>query len=80
MNEKSIWKTYENVIKEELKIIKLNQHCHTEAHKPLKNAILKSAKTTIRKYQLADNILDHSQIRQKRKQRKHYKHEYKIAI
>ena len=29
---------------------------------------------------MTDNILDHLQIRQKRKQRKHYKHEYKIAI
>ena len=28
---------------------------------------------------IANNILDHPQIRQKRKQRKHYKYEYKIA-
>ena len=31
INEKTNWKTYENVIKEELKNIKLNQHCPTEA-------------------------------------------------
>ena len=29
---------------------------------------------------MANNILDHPQTRQKRKQRKHYKYEYKIAI
>ena len=38
INEKNNWKTYENVIKEELKRpkkIKLDQHCPTEAHKLL---------------------------------------------
>ena len=29
---------------------------------------------------MANNILDHPQIRQKTKQRKHYKYEYKIVI
>ena len=29
---------------------------------------------------MANNILDHPQTRQKKKQRKHYKYEYKIAI
>ena len=29
---------------------------------------------------MAENILDHPQIRQKRKQKKHYENEYKIAI
>ena len=80
INEKTNWRTYESVIKEELKNIRLNQHCPTEAHRLLKNTTLKIAKTTIGKYQMADNILHHPQIRKKRKQRKHYKHEYKIAI
>ena len=50
INEKTNWKTYENVIKAELKNIILNQHCPTEAHKLLKNTILKTAKTTIGNY------------------------------
>ena len=66
------------MIKEKLKSIKLNQHCLNEEHKLLKSTILKTAKITIGKYQMANNILDHPQIRQKRKQRKH-KYEYKIA-
>ena len=74
INEKTNSKTYETVIKEELKHITLNQHCPTEAHKLLKNTILKTAKTTIRKYQMANNILDHPQSRKKRKQIKHYKY------
>ena len=49
INEKNIWKTYENVIKEELKNIKSNQHCPTETHKLLKSTILKTAKTANRK-------------------------------
>ena len=68
------------MIKEELKNIKLNQHCPTKAHKLPKNIILETAKATIGKYQMADNILDHLQIRQKRKKRKNYKNEYKITI
>ena len=79
MHEKTNWKTYQNVTKEELRNIKLNQHCSTEAHKFLKSTILKTAKTTIGRYQMADNILDHPQIRQKN-QTKHYKKEDKIAI
>ena len=67
-------------MKEELRNIKLNQHCPTEAHKLLKSTILKTTKATLGKYQITDNILDHLQIRQKRIQRKHYKHEYKLAI
>ena len=68
------------MIKEKLKSIKLNQHCLNEEHKLLKNTILKTAKITIGKYQMANNILDHPQIRQKRKQRKHCKYECKIVI
>ena len=73
--KKTNWKTYENVIKEELKNIKLNQHCPTEAHKLLKNTILKIAITTTGKYQMANNIRDQPQIRQKRK--REHKYEYK---
>ena len=68
INEETNWKTYENVIKQELKNIKLNQHCPNEAHRLLKNTILETAKTTIGKHQMADNILDHPQIRQKNKE------------
>ena len=59
------------MIKEELNHnINLNQYFPTEAHKPLKNTILKPGKRTMGKYQMANNILDHAQIKQKRKRRK----------
>ena len=50
-------------MKEELRNIKLNQHCPTEAHKLLKSTNVKTAKATLGKYQITDNILDHLQIR-----------------
>ena len=59
------------MIKKELKNTKLNQHCPTEANKLLKTTTLKIAITTTGKYQMANNIQDQPQIRQKRKQRKH---------
>ena len=46
----------------------------------LKHTIIKTAKTAIRKYLMTNNVLDYPQIRQKRKQRNHYKCQYKIAI
>ena len=73
-------KTYENVVKEELKNMKVNQNCPIDTQKILKNTIINIAKTTIGKYQMANNIIEHLQIRQKRKQRKYLKNEYKLAF
>ena len=73
-------KTYENVVKEELKNMKVNQNCPIDTQKILKSTIINIAKTTIGKYQMANNIIEHPQIRQKRKQRKYLKNEYKLAF
>ena len=60
------------MVKEELKNMKVNQNCPTDTHKLFKkNTIINVAKTTIGKYQMANNIIEHPQIRQKRKQRKY---------
>ena len=61
------------MIKEELKN-QIKSAVTPEACKLLKDTILKTAKTTIGKYQMTSNIFDHLQVKRKRKQRKHYQY------
>ena len=48
--------------KRRTKKMKVNQHCATEAHELLKNTS-ETAKTTIGKFQMAGNFLEHLQMR-----------------